>query len=58
MTFEINSIFLSIIFIRLKSKIKKDWIDINLELLNIFVKDLNYSIRLFWVSDMNLGKYV
>lgn len=47
MTFEINSIFLSIIFIRLKSKIKKDWIDINLELLNIFVKDLNYSIRLF-----------
>lgn len=56
--FEINSIFLITIFIGSKSKIKKDWIDINQELLNIFLKDLDHSMRLSGVSDMNLGKYV
>jgi len=57
-TFEINSILLITIFIGSKSKINKDWVDINQELLNIFIKDLDHSMRLSGISDMNIGKYV
>jgi len=57
-TFEISSILLITIFIGSKSKINNDWININQELLNIFIKDLDHSMRLSGISDMNIGKYV
>ena len=57
-TFEINSILLITIFIGSKRKINKNWVDINQELLNIFIKDLDHSIRLLGISDMYIGKYV
>ena len=57
-TFEINSILLITIFIGSRRKISKDWININQKLLKIFIKDLDHSMRLLGISDINIGKYV
>ena len=57
-TFEINSILLITIFIGSKRKINKDWININQELLKIFIKDLDHSMQLLGILDINIGKYV
>ena len=58
LSFEINSIILIVIFIGAKKKTDKDWGLITQEMLNIFIKDLDHSLRLSGISDMSIGKYV
>ncbi len=57
-SFEISSIILISIFIGSKKRNLKDWKNINQELMNIFTRDLDHSMRLSGISDMNIGKYV
>ena len=57
-SFEINSIILIAIFIGSKNRYKKDWVDINQDIMNIFIRDLDHSLRLSGISDMKIGKYV
>ena len=56
-TFEIISILLSMIFFSLKNKSKNEK-KFNQELMNIFIKDLDYSLRQLGISDIKIGKYV
>jgi hypothetical protein len=55
-SFELSSILLFIFFYRLKNNL--DYIDTKQEMMNIFVKDLDYSLRKNGISDMAIGKYV
>ena len=57
-TFEINSILLITIFIGSKRKVNTDWVNVNQELLNIFIKDLDHSMQLLGISNISIGKYV
>ena len=57
-SFEIVSIFL-IIYIKLNIEFKVDnYQSINEELINIFVDDLDDSLRSKGIGDMSIGKYV
>ena len=55
-TFELSSIFLFIIFF--SDKKKKSNKKINQFLINIYIKDLDYSLREIGIGDMSIGKYV
>lgn len=58
LSFEINSILLISILIGSKNKSHSDWYFIRKELLYIFIKDLDYSMRSIGIPDMSVGKYV
>ena len=53
-TFELTILLIFIVFF----VSKKQNSEINQEIMNLLVKDLDYSFRKFGVSDMSIGKYV
>jgi hypothetical protein len=55
-SFELSSILLFVFFYELKNNL--DYVDTKQEMMNIFVKDLDYSLRKNGISDMAIGKYV
>ena len=55
-SFEISSIILFVFFNIVKNN--KDYKLVNQELMNIFIKDLDYSLRKNGISDIKIGKYV
>ena len=57
-SFELTSIFLISIFFGAKFKKNKDNFLILQEIMNLFTVDLDYSLRLYGIGDMSIGKYV
>ena len=57
-TFEITSIFLISIFFGSKLKKNRDDFLVLQEIMNLFILDLDYSLRLYGVADMSIGKHV
>ena len=57
-SFEITSIFLFSIFFGSKIKMNKDNSLILQKIMNLFTKDLDYSLRLCGIGDMSIGKHV
>ena len=55
---EITSILLVVIFSFLKLQKNKNIDNFSQELLNLFIKDLDYSFRKIGIGDMSIGKYV
>jgi len=55
---EIISILLVVIFNFLKLQKNKNTDNFSQELLNLFIKDLDYSFRKVGIGDMSIGKYV
>tara|TARA_A100001037_G_C14663911_1_gene420068 strand:+ start:35 stop:550 length:516 start_codon:yes stop_codon:yes gene_type:complete len=57
-TFEIFSIFL-IMYFKISKELKHEQLKyINVEIMNIFTKDLENNFREFGIGDMSIGKYV
>ena len=57
-SFELTSIFLISIFFGAKFKKNKDNSLILQEIMNLFTVDLDYSLRLYGIGDMSIGKHV
>ena len=57
-SFEIFSLFLIFHLKNFKDFKIKNYKKINQELINLFVKDLDYSFREIGIGDMKIGKYV
>ena len=57
-TFELTSIFLISIFFGSKLKKNKDDFSILQEIMNLFISDLDYSLRRYCIADMSIGKHV
>ena len=55
---EITSILLVVIFSFLKLQKNKNIDNFSQELLNLFIKDLDYSFRKIGIGDMSIGRYV
>ena len=57
-TFELTSIFLISIFFGSKLKKNRDDFSILQEIMNLFISDLDYSLRRYGIADMSIGKHV
>ena len=57
-SFEITSIFLISIFFASKMKKNNDNFLILQKIMNLFTADLDYSLRLYGIGDMSIGRYV
>jgi len=57
-SFEITSIYIISLLYALKNKNNKESKILSQNLVNIFFKDLDYSLRVLGISDMSVGKYV
>ena len=57
-TFEVFSIFIIFYIKNLKDLKLKNYQNINQKLIDLFIKDLDYSLREQGIGDMKIGKYV
>ena len=57
-SFEITSIYISSILFALKDKRNKNLQNLSQNLVEIFISDLDYSLRNIGIGDMSIGKYV
>ncbi len=56
--FEVSSILLIVFFIALNKNKKIDSYYYKQELIALFIRDIDYSLRIEGISDMKIGKYV